>query len=71
LPTVVNINSLTPLGFGELAAVITVIASTVLAAYAFVAGRARRLFNSSRAARLVNRGSSVVMAGAAAAIAMR
>jgi threonine/homoserine/homoserine lactone efflux protein len=71
LPTVVNINSLTPLGFGELVAAITIIASTVLATYAFVAGRARRLFSSSKAARLVNRGSSVVMAGAAAAIAVR
>jgi threonine/homoserine/homoserine lactone efflux protein len=71
LPTVVNIGSLTPLGFAELAAVIVVIASTVLTAYALLASRARRLFSSTRSVRLVNRGSGVVMAGAAAAIAMR
>jgi threonine/homoserine/homoserine lactone efflux protein len=71
LPTVVDVKSLTPLGYAELAMIIIVIASTVLAAYALAAGRARRLFNSTRAARLLNRGSGVVMAGAAAAIAMR
>jgi threonine/homoserine/homoserine lactone efflux protein len=71
LPTVVDISSLTLLGFAELATVITVIASIVLAAYALIAARARRLFTSTRAVRLVNRGSGVVMAGAAAAVAMR
>ena len=36
---------------------------------ALVAGSARRLFSSTGAVRLVNRGSGVIMAGAAAAIA--
>jgi threonine/homoserine/homoserine lactone efflux protein len=71
LPTVVNVNSLTPLGFAELVVIIIVIASTVLAAYTLAAGRARRLFNSTVAARLLGRSSGVVMAGAAAAVAMR
>jgi len=71
LPTVVNLDSLTPLGFAELAALVVVIASSVLSAYAIAAGRARRLFTSVRAVRLVNRGSGIAMAGAAAAVATR
>jgi threonine/homoserine/homoserine lactone efflux protein len=71
LPTVVDIESLTALGFAELTAVIVVVASTVLATYAALASRARRLFSSTGSVRLVNRGSGVVMAGAAAAVAMR
>jgi len=71
LPTVVDLARLTPLGFVELAGVIASIASSVLAVYAFAAARARRLFTSSRAVRLVNRGSGLAMAGAAAAVAAR
>ena len=71
LPTVVNLTSLTPLGFVELVALAAMIASTVLAAYAMAAARARRLFTSRRAVRLMNRGSGIAMAGAAAAIAAR
>jgi len=71
LPTVVDLNALTPLGFAELAALIIAIVSSVLGAYAMAAGRARRLFKSTRAVRYMNRGSAVVMAGAAAAVATR
>jgi threonine/homoserine/homoserine lactone efflux protein len=71
LPTVVNLDALTPLGFAELAAVIVAIVAGVLSVYAAAAARARRMFTSPRAARLMNRGSSVVMAGAAAAVAAR
>ncbi len=71
LPTVVDLGGLTPLGFLELAGIITVIASSVLSAYAIAAARARRLFSSPRAVRIANRGSSVVMAGAAISIASR
>jgi threonine/homoserine/homoserine lactone efflux protein len=71
LPTVVNLEVLTLFGFAELAVFIIVIASSVLAVYALLAVRARRLFTSPRAIRLMNRGSSVAMAGAAAAVAAR
>ncbi len=71
LPTVVDLRTLTPLGFGELAAVILTCASTVMTAYGLAAARARRLFVSRRAVRLMNRGSGAVMAGAAVAIAAR
>jgi threonine/homoserine/homoserine lactone efflux protein len=71
LPTVVDLDTLTALGFAELVAVIVVIVSSVLAAYAMAAGRARRLFKSPRAVRLMNRSSAVVMAGAAGAVVTR
>jgi len=71
LPTVVDLGSLTPFGFIELALTITIIASGVLMAYAMAAARARRLFTSPRSIRLMNRGSSAVMAGAAATIVAR
>ena len=71
LPTVVDLGALTALGFAELVAIIVVIVAGVLGAYAMAAGRARRLFTSPRAVRLMNRGSAVVMAGTAAAVAAR
>jgi threonine/homoserine/homoserine lactone efflux protein len=71
LPTVVDLDALTPLGFAELAAVIAAIVSAVFSVYAIAAARARRLFTSPRAIVLVNRGSGIVMAGAAAAVATR
>jgi threonine/homoserine/homoserine lactone efflux protein len=71
LPTVVDLHSLTLLGFVELAALVALIASTVLGVYATAAARARRLFTSPRALRFMNRGSGVAMAGAAASIAVR
>ncbi len=71
LPTVVDLGSLTPLGFAELAGIVASIASGVLTAYALAAARARRLLTSKRASQLVNRGSGAVMAGVAVSIAMR
>jgi threonine/homoserine/homoserine lactone efflux protein len=71
LPTVVDLAALTPIGFAQLAAIVAVIASGVLTAYAVTAARARRLITSPRAVRLANRGSSVVMAGTAVSIAAR
>jgi threonine/homoserine/homoserine lactone efflux protein len=71
LPTVVDLDTLTALGFAELVALIVVIVSSVLAAYAMAAGRARRLFKSPRAVCLMNRSSAVVMAGAAGAVVTR
>jgi threonine/homoserine/homoserine lactone efflux protein len=71
LPTVVDLGTLSVLGFAALAAVIAAIVSGVLAGYTIAAARARRLFTSPRAVVLVNRGSGVVMAGAAAAVAAR
>ncbi len=69
LPTVVDIGTLTLLGFCELALIIAVIAFSVLIVYAVLAARARRLFATPGAVRLLNRGSGAVMAGAAVTMA--
>ncbi len=71
LPSVVDLGSLTPLGFAQLFGIVLVIATGVLSAYALAAARARRLFRSARAMQLANRGSSLVMAGSALSIAAR
>lgn len=71
LPTVVDLGGLTPLGLAELALVVALCGATVLGSYALAAARARRLFTSARAARLVNRGSSAIMAGTAVTIVTR
>lgn len=71
LPAVVRLDTLRPLGVAELAGIIVVIASGVLSVYAMAAARARRLFTTPRAVRLLNRGSGAVMAGAAVTIVAR
>lgn len=71
LPSVVDLGGLTPLAFGALAAVVVAIVVGVFGAYTVLAIRSRRLLRSARAIRLVNRGSAVAVAGAAAAIATR
>lgn len=71
LPTVVDLGTLTATGFLQLALTVTAICSGVLAAYTLAAARARRLFTSAHRTRLMNRGGSAVMAGAAIAIVAR
>jgi len=71
LPTVVRLETLTIAGFVEIALVICVALPLVLGAYALAATRARRLFNSPRAVRNLNRSSGVAMATAAVAVATR
>jgi threonine/homoserine/homoserine lactone efflux protein len=71
LPAVVDLERLTLLAFGELALLVVAIVCAVFGAYTLLAVRARRLIKSAGARRLVNRGSAVAVAGAAAAIAAR
>ncbi len=71
LPTVVDLDALTPLGFAELATIVVAVASGVLAAYAAGASRTRRLVTSTSTFRLLNRGSSAVMVAAAMTMAIR
>jgi threonine/homoserine/homoserine lactone efflux protein len=71
LPTVVKLETLTMSGFFEIAAVICVVLPVVLGGYAYAAARARKLLKSSRAIRMVNRGSATAMASAAVVIAAR
>jgi threonine/homoserine/homoserine lactone efflux protein len=71
LPAVIDLEALTLGGFVEIGLLIVVILSGVLAGYAMAAARARRLFASPGARRVLNRSTGAVMAGAAAAIAAR
>lgn len=71
LPTLVDLAHLDAATALALAALMTTILGGTLAAYAVAAARARRLFTSPRALRLVNRGTGAVMAGAAVVVATR
>ena len=71
LPTVIDLNRLTPAVFIEVAVAICMILTAVLGLYALAALRARRFFRAERPARILNRISGTVMAGAAVAVASR
>jgi threonine/homoserine/homoserine lactone efflux protein len=71
LPSVVALDELTPLAFVALAGVIVAVVFGVFSIYIVAAARLHRLLSSPRTLRLVNRGSSVVVAGAAVAVAAR
>lgn len=71
LPLVIDVAGLTPLAIAEVGLVIALVIVPTLSAYALAADRARRFVASPRAARLVNRVTGGVMAGAAALIATR
>ena len=71
LPTVVDLGTLTPLGFAELAGIVVAVAGSVLTGYVLAAARARWLFRSAQRVRMVNRGSAAVMAGVALTIVAR
>jgi len=71
MPLVVDVGSLTPLRFAELAAVCVPVIASTLTAYALAADRARALFRSARAMRIAHRAAGGVMAGVAVAVATR
>ncbi|MBM6579192.1 LysE family translocator [Microvirga sp. BT689] len=71
LPTFIDLTQITMLGFAELALAALTVLGVVFAGYIALAARARRLFTSPRAIRILNRTTGTVMAGAAAAVAAR
>jgi len=71
LPNLIDLGTVTVLGYVELVLVTLAILTAIDGGYVLLAARARKLFSSPRAVRLVNRGSGVLLAGAAAAIATR
>ena len=71
LPNIIDLRGLTALGYAELVGVTAGVLAIVFGGYILLAVRARSLFTSARAVRLMNRGTGVVMAGAAAMIAAR
>jgi len=71
LPTLIDLAGVTMVGYAELILVALSVLGAVFSAYIVLAARARRLFTSPRALRLINRATGTVMAGAAVAIASR
>jgi Putative threonine efflux protein len=71
LPTLIDLRSVTILGWAELLVVLFIVLAVVDLGWVFAAAKARKLFRSPRAMRIANRASASAMAGAAAAIAAR
>jgi threonine/homoserine/homoserine lactone efflux protein len=71
LPSLIDLARVGLLGYVELAGISVVILTAVFGAYAVAAARARALFRSPRAMRLLNRTGGTVMAGAAVVVATR
>lgn len=71
MPLVVDVHTMSAAAFAEIAAIMPLVLAPVLLGYALVAARARVLFRSTRALKIVNRSAAAVMAGAAIAIVTR
>jgi threonine/homoserine/homoserine lactone efflux protein len=71
LPTIVDLESVTVLGWAELTLTMALVLVAVDLAWVLAAAQARRLLKSRRAMKIANRVSATTMAGAAAAIAAR
>lgn len=71
LPTIIDLSAVGLIGWAELTLTMLGVLVTVDFAWALAANQARKLLRSPRALRIANRTSASVMAGAAAAIAVR
>ncbi len=71
LPSLIDLDTITTLGWAELMATMLVVLVAVDLVWALAADRARRLLRSARAMRIANRLSASAMGGAAAAMATR
>jgi threonine/homoserine/homoserine lactone efflux protein len=71
LPNLIDLPGVGLFGYVELAGIAVVILTTVFGAYAVAAARARALFRSPSAMRLLNRAGGTMLAGAAVAVATR
>ena len=71
LPTIIDLASVTLLGWAELTVTMLLVLMAVDLGWALAAAQARRLLRSPRSMRIANRISAGTMAGAAAAIAAR
>ncbi len=71
LPTIIDLGSVTLIGWTELTVTMALVLIAIDLAWVFAAAQARRLLRSARAMRMANRFSAATMAGAAAAIAAR
>ena len=70
LPTVVDLHTLSVVGYLELSAATFVLIPLILLAYAALASRVRRLLTSRRARKTINRTAGAVLVGAAVGVAL-
>lgn len=71
LPTIIDLGTVTLVGWAELTATMALVLVAIDLVWVAAAVQARRLLRSTRAMRVANRVSAATMAGAAAAIAAR
>jgi threonine/homoserine/homoserine lactone efflux protein len=71
LPAIIDLASVTLLGWAELVVAMVVVLIVIDLSWVLAGTQARRLLRSPRAVRIANRVSATTMAGAAAAIAAR
>ncbi|PSJ61999.1 LysE family translocator [Pseudaminobacter soli (ex Li et al. 2025)] len=71
LPTIIDLASVSVIGWMELTATMAIVLIAIDIAWVIAAAQARRLLRSPHAMRIANRLSATTMAGAAAAIAAR
>ncbi|RWQ17670.1 LysE family transporter, partial [Mesorhizobium sp.] len=71
LPTIIDLASVTVVGWIELTLTMAVVLVAIDLAWVLAAAQARKLLKSKRAMKIANRVSATTMAGAAAAIAAR
>ena len=71
LPNIIDLQTVTLLGWFELSLVVLGVLTIVFGSYVALAARTRRLFTSPRALRMVNHGTGAIMASAAIAIAAK
>lgn len=71
LPTIIDLGSVTLVGWAELTVTMALVLIAIDISWVIAAAQARRLLKSVRAMRIANRVSATAMAGAAAAIAAR
>jgi threonine/homoserine/homoserine lactone efflux protein len=71
LPSIIDIQAVTMVGWAELVATMLMVLIVIDISWALLAARARSFLKSRRAVRMANRASTGTMAGAAVAIAMR
>jgi threonine/homoserine/homoserine lactone efflux protein len=71
MPIAVDLNQVTLTSYAELVVVVVLVIAPILAAYAIVAHRARKVFRSEQALSRINKGSAVAIAGAAIVVATR
>lgn len=71
VPTLIDLETITAVGFAELAVVVIAVLLVVGAAYIGAATRARAFFRNPRARRILDRTAGTMLAGAAVAVATR